>query len=191
MTDRRYVYVRLVACGRANVVQMKARHDNMLHLAHFLYTKTEPRLYYKPWEMGPDEEDRIGDQIAEARAAIQRELDEYQDRQEEENRRERRRTPDESTYRGGANSLNGESQHTDPARQHSADTETTNGGGAIKDEEMQDQHAEEPTDQPAGPHHTEEPAMDTRSPEPEANVDEPVKDADEEVVEAAEDTVIY
>jgi hypothetical protein len=184
--------VRLVICGRANMVQMKARHDNMLHLAHFLHTKTEPQLYYKPWEMSSEEEDRIDDQIAEARVAIQRELDEYEDRQEEEMRRERRQTPDESTYRGGASPLNGESQPTDPARRRSADNETLNGGGPhAQDEEMHDQHAEETPDQPAGPPHTEEPAMDTRSPELEANVDEPIKDADEEVVEAAEDTVIY
>lgn len=182
----------LVTCGRANMAQMKARHDNMLHLAHFLYTKTEPQLYYKPWEMSPEEEDRIADQIAEARAAIQRELDDYEDRQEEESRRERRQTPDESTYRGGANSANGESQHTDPIRRRPADNETLDGGGPhARDEETQDQHAEETADQPAGPSRTEEPAMDTRSPEPEANADEPIKDADEEVVEAAEDTVIY
>lgn len=171
---------------------MKARHNNMLHLAHFLYTKTEPRLYYKPWEMSPEEEDRIDDQIAEARAAIQRELDEYEDRQEEERMRERRRTPDESTYRGGADSANGESQHADPTRRRAADDQPTNGGGThTQDEEMQDRHAEETADQPTVPSHTEEPAMDTIAPEPEANADEPVKDADEEIVEAAEDTVIY
>ena len=183
---------RLVACGKANVVQMKARHDNMLHLAHFLHTKTEPRLYYKPWEMSPEDEDRIDDQIAEARAAIQRELDEYEDRQEHERTRERRATPDESTYRGDANSTNRESRQTDPVRPYSVDNETTNGGGThAQDQEMQDQHAEETADQPAGPQHTEDPSMDTGLPEPEPAADEPVKDADEEVVEAAEDTVIY
>lgn len=171
---------------------MKVRHDNMLHLAHFLYTKTEPRLYYKPWEMSSEEEDRIDDQIAEARATIQRELDEYEDRQEEGRRRERRATPDELTYRGEANPPNGESQHTDPTHSRSTDKETTNGGGAhAQDQEMQDQHAEETIGQPADPQRTEEPALDTRSPEPEATADEPIKDADEEVVEAAEDTVIY
>lgn len=171
---------------------MKARHDNMLHLAHFLFTRTEPRLYYKPWEMSSEEEDRIDDQIAEARAAIQRELDEYEVRQVDESMRERRRTPDESTYRGGANSPNGEGQQTDPARRHSADHETRIGGGPLaQDEEMLDHHTEEPTSQPAGASHTAEPAMDTRLAEAEANADEPTKDADEEVVEAAEDTVIY
>lgn len=165
-------------CGRANVVQMKTRHDNMLHLAHFLHTKTEPRLYYKPWEMTAEEDDRIDDQIAEARATIQRESDEYEDRQEDDSRREQRATPDEATYHSGTN------PPTDPAQLRSADNAST------QDHDMPDQHAEETVTHPGDAQHTEEPAMDTRSPEPET-VDEPVKDADEEVVEAAEDTVIY
>jgi hypothetical protein len=164
----------------------------MLHLAHFLYTKTEPRLYYKPWEMSPEEQDRIDDQVAEAREIIQREQDEYEDRQEEERRRERRATPDERIYRGTAASPSGNNHDTDPAQPRSGDNETTNGGGThTQDQEMQDQHAEGATDHAAEPQQPEEPAMDTRSPEPEANADEPSKDADEEVVEAAEDTVIY
>jgi hypothetical protein len=180
LSDRQYVQAR--GCSvrvRANVVQMKARHDNMLHLAHFLCTKTEPRLYYKPWEMNSEDEDRIDDQIAEARATIQRELDEYEDRQEQERTRERRATPDESTYRSAA-------------QPRPAHNKNTNGGGAhVQDQEMQDQHREDTKDQPTGLQHAEEPAMDTASPKPEADADEPLKDADEEVVEAAEDTVIY
>ena len=168
--------------------QMKVRHDNMLHLAHFLYTKSEPRLYYKPWEMSPEEGDRIDDQIAEARETIQRERDEFELREDEERRRERRATPDETTYRRTAASPGGKSHDPDPAASH----EATNGRGThTQDQEMQDQHAEETTDPAAEPQQTEESAMDTRSPEPEAHADEPSKDADEEVVEAAEDTVIY
>lgn len=171
---------------------MRVRHDNMLHLAHFLYTKTEPRLYYKPWEMSPEEQGQIDDQVAKARETIQREQDEYEDRQEEERRRERRATPDERLYRGTAASPSSKNHDTDPAQPRSGGNATTNGGEThTQDQEMQDQHTEGTTYHVAEPQQPKESAMDTRLPEPEANADEPSKDADEEVVEAAEDTVIY
>ncbi|KAH8801504.1 pinin/SDK/memA/ protein conserved region-domain-containing protein [Xylogone sp. PMI_703] len=56
---------------------MRMRHSNMLAMANCLYTKTEPRLYYKPWELQPEEEDRIKTQIAEAEAIIEREVEEF------------------------------------------------------------------------------------------------------------------
>lgn len=170
---------------------MKARHDNMLHMAHFLCTKTEPRLYYKPWEMSSEEEDRIEDQIAAAREVIQRERHEFEAREEEERQRERRTTPDERTYRG--NALANDARHaTDDRNTHPEGKETTNGGSHTQDQEMQDEHAEETTNHAAEPQSTADQAMDTATaPEPDSNVDEPSKDADEEVVEAAEDTVIY
>lgn len=171
---------------------MKVRHDNMLHLAHFLYTKAEPRLYYKPWEMSPEEEDRIDDQIAEARDLIQRERDEFEAREEDDRRRERRATPDAATYRGTDASPSTNNVDMDPAQPQSASKEGTNGHALhSQDQEMQDQQPENTTHRAANPHPTDEPAMDTRSPAPDANADEPGKDADEEVVEAAEDTVIY
>ena len=168
-------------------LQMKARHDNMLHLAHFLYTKAEPRLYYKPWEMSPEEEDRIDDQIAEARDIIQRERDEFEAREEEERRRERRATPDATTYRGTDVAMTGDG---DAAQPQAGSKEATNGQEPqTQDHEMQDQHPEEPVVQPQP---AEDPATITQPPEPDTTADEPSKDADEEeVVEAAEDTVIY
>lgn len=171
--------------------QMKARHDNMLHLANFLYTKTEPRLYYKPWEMSTEDGHRIDDQIAEARATIQREADEYKHLEEEERRRERGATPDESTYRGQVTPSDATSQRTALTQTLPPNNEAANGTAThAQDQEMQDQHAEETRHQPAQPLQTE-PAMATTELEPEASADEPLKDADEEVVEAAEDTVIY
>ena len=170
---------------------MKVRHDNMLHLAHFLSTKTEPRLHYKPWEMSSEEQTQIDDQVAEARDIIQRERDEYEDRQEEESRRERRATPDEWTYRGAA-SPSGKKHDTGTTQQHSESNDAINGAGThAQDQDMQDQHMEATTDSATKPQKPEEPAMDTRSPEHETPADELSKDADEEVVEAAEDTVIY
>ncbi|KAI4133272.1 MAG: hypothetical protein LQ338_000330 [Usnochroma carphineum] len=54
---------------------MHIRHSNMLAQAHFLQTKSEPRLYYKPWELLPSEDTRIKSQIEAAEAIIQQETE--------------------------------------------------------------------------------------------------------------------
>ncbi|KAG9198701.1 hypothetical protein G6514_009651 [Epicoccum nigrum] len=169
---------------------MKARHDNMLHLAHFLYTEAEPRLYYKPWEMSLEEEDRIDDQIADARNTIQRERDEFEAREEDERRRERRPTPDATTYRGTDVAMTGEA---DAALPQAGSEEATNGQephaqDLDRDLDMQDQDPR-PVEPALSPQPADDPAAATQPREPD---NEPSKDADEEeVVEAAEDTVIY
>ncbi|TVY93289.1 hypothetical protein LAWI1_G000684 [Lachnellula willkommii] len=56
---------------------MRIRHTNMLAMANSLTTNAEPKLYYKPWELLPREEERIKEQIAEAEALIAREVDEF------------------------------------------------------------------------------------------------------------------
>ncbi|OJD23952.1 hypothetical protein ACJ73_04692 [Blastomyces percursus] len=57
---------------------MRLRHSNQLAMAHFLKTTTEPVLYYKPWELRPEEEDRIERQIEDCKAAITREVEEFE-----------------------------------------------------------------------------------------------------------------
>jgi hypothetical protein len=142
--------------------------------------------------MSPEEQDRIDDQIAEARETIQRERDEYEDRQEQERRREQYAAEEQGTDHGTAASSSGKNHVPDVTHSSSAANGATNGGGAYKqDQEMRDEDSREAADVAIEPQHTEEPAMDTQSLEPEANADEPSKDNDEEVVEAAEDTVIY
>lgn len=59
---------------------MRIRHSNMLAMAHFLCTKTEPKVYYKPWELLPRDEERIKSQIAEAEALINQEEKEFKAR---------------------------------------------------------------------------------------------------------------
>lgn len=59
---------------------MKVRHRNFLERAHFLSTEAEPRLYYKPWELRAEEEERIEEQIREAEAVVEREVDEWKAR---------------------------------------------------------------------------------------------------------------
>lgn len=77
-------------------VQMRAHHGNMLDRANYLQTVSEPRIvscpcslnqsyantlqFYKPWDLRPDEEDRIEEQIRTARAHVDRELDEFDEK---------------------------------------------------------------------------------------------------------------
>lgn len=84
---------------------MRIRHSNLLSRAHFLSTKTEPKLvcannpsnymlsadhlqYYKPWEPLPEEEIRIKRQISEIEALIKRELEEFNNSHPEESSKE-------------------------------------------------------------------------------------------------------
>ncbi|KAL3496237.1 pinin/SDK/memA/ protein conserved region-domain-containing protein [Aspergillus germanicus] len=57
---------------------MDTRHANLLATAHFLKTKTEPVLFYKPWQLRSEDEAIIRDQIREAEATIAREIEEYE-----------------------------------------------------------------------------------------------------------------
>ncbi|KXL49053.1 MAG: hypothetical protein FE78DRAFT_86557 [Acidomyces sp. 'richmondensis'] len=56
---------------------MHMRHQHLLNAANFLQTNTEPKLYYRPWDLRADEEDRIDLQIKEARATVERECAEF------------------------------------------------------------------------------------------------------------------
>ncbi|KAL3467740.1 pinin/SDK/memA/ protein conserved region-domain-containing protein [Aspergillus heterothallicus] len=59
---------------------METRHSNLLATARFLKTKTEPVLFYKPWQLRPEDETTIRDQIREAEATIGREVEGYEAR---------------------------------------------------------------------------------------------------------------
>ncbi|KAE8371366.1 pinin/SDK/memA/ protein conserved region-domain-containing protein [Aspergillus bertholletiae] len=57
---------------------MRTRHSNLLAMSHFLKTKTEPVLYYKPWQFRPGDEAIIREQVEEAEATIAREVAEFE-----------------------------------------------------------------------------------------------------------------
>lgn len=56
---------------------MRARHSNMLASARALQTRSEPKLYYRPWELTKEQEDIIKDQIRDAEAQIEDELQQF------------------------------------------------------------------------------------------------------------------
>ncbi|KAJ5295723.1 hypothetical protein N7508_010544 [Penicillium antarcticum] len=59
---------------------MNTRHGNMIAMAHFLKTRAEPVLYYKPWQSRPGDESVIQKQIEEAQATVAREVAEFEAR---------------------------------------------------------------------------------------------------------------
>ncbi|KAI9803251.1 MAG: hypothetical protein M1825_002042 [Sarcosagium campestre] len=63
---------------------MRIRHSNLLATANFLRTTSEPYLYYKPWELLPNEEARIKKQVEEATATVDREAEAYRIKRKEE-----------------------------------------------------------------------------------------------------------
>ncbi|KAJ5184246.1 hypothetical protein N7492_001862 [Penicillium capsulatum] len=59
---------------------MHTRHSNMVAMAHFLKTRTEPILYYKPWQWRAGDEAVIHEQIEDAEATVARETAEFEAR---------------------------------------------------------------------------------------------------------------
>ncbi|KAF4839048.1 Pinin-like protein 1 [Colletotrichum tropicale] len=66
---------------------MKTRHSNMLAMAHSLRTKTQPQIFFRPWKLTREQEDEIDDQIQDAKATIAREVEVFNERREEHERR--------------------------------------------------------------------------------------------------------
>jgi hypothetical protein len=58
---------------RWNEQSTKLRHANMRAMAGFLRTETEPRIYWKPWEMSKEDEERVGRQKYEIEERIRKE----------------------------------------------------------------------------------------------------------------------
>ncbi|TKA74900.1 hypothetical protein B0A55_03761 [Friedmanniomyces simplex] len=56
---------------------MRIRHAQILNMANFLETSSEPKLHYRPWDLRPDEEDRIDQQIKEAEILVAKEVAEF------------------------------------------------------------------------------------------------------------------
>ncbi|KIW02493.1 uncharacterized protein PV09_06295 [Verruconis gallopava] len=154
---------------------MKIRHANLLHFANFFRTKTEPRLFYKPWQLTPDQEDQIKYQIEEAKATIEREVSEFEKRKAQYEEEERNAADKEEQV---ANS-----SREDPDR--------------AEDEEAANSMAQDNTDE--NPAHGVAPDDATSVPSSTTAVNESMEevkdtvddDQGETVEEADEDTVIY
>ncbi|CAK1364904.1 unnamed protein product [Cercospora beticola] len=91
---------------------MHVRHKNLLSKANFLQTRAEPKLYYRPWDLLPDEEDLVEQQIKDAQAQIDRELVEWEDekqrRLDEFKESKAPRNTNETPPKAGTNTANDE-----------------------------------------------------------------------------------
>ncbi|KAF1833543.1 hypothetical protein BDW02DRAFT_500484 [Decorospora gaudefroyi] len=174
---------------------LRTRHQNLLSMAHFLQTKAEPHLYYKPWETTSDEEDRIQDQIAEAERTIKREVDDYEARQQQDDQR-RRHTPGEAG-RDADGSDTGKNHNADAPRETSTTNDGANGSANMpKDFDMKDQHPDSPGTEAVRAEADTAEVQESNIPSNGTIADQSSKDDDDEdgedvVEEAAEDTVIY
>ncbi|KAI1769253.1 hypothetical protein GGR53DRAFT_475079 [Hypoxylon sp. FL1150] len=56
---------------------MKAKHSNMLATARFLKTKSDPEIFYLPWDPTVEQEQIIKDQIREAEDIIDKDLHDF------------------------------------------------------------------------------------------------------------------
>ncbi|KAF2875332.1 pinin/SDK/memA/ protein conserved region-domain-containing protein [Massariosphaeria phaeospora] len=175
---------------------MQIRHANLLDMAHFLQTVSEPRLYYKPWEVDPADEERIRNQIAEAKETIRQELDEYEASHKESTERGREVSSEVAKQDADTSALDGKKSNADSQQDPTANENTNGSITPPKDPELRVDHAvglaneavsEEPTvaNGQNGDTTTYADAAD------ESNKDLQMDETGEEVVEAAEDTVIY
>ena len=62
---------------RVDEANMRVKHENMKAMSNFLTTETEPKLYFKPWEMLPEQEDQINRQREDVDVLIDQELDDF------------------------------------------------------------------------------------------------------------------
>lgn len=76
--------VRRIEQVRFDEQVMRTRHSNMLAMAHSLRTRSEPKLYYRPWELTQEQEEIIKDQIRDAEDEIADEVRQF--RREKEQR---------------------------------------------------------------------------------------------------------
>ncbi|KAK8034840.1 hypothetical protein PG993_009835 [Apiospora rasikravindrae] len=56
---------------------MKTRHSHLVSTARYLRTKTEPHIYYLPWDLTQRQEDLIKDQIQDAEDLVNQETREF------------------------------------------------------------------------------------------------------------------
>ncbi|KKK13504.1 hypothetical protein P175DRAFT_0512392 [Aspergillus ochraceoroseus IBT 24754] len=157
---------------------MQTRHTNLVAMAYCLKTRTEPVLYYKPWQLRPQNESIIRDQVHDAEATVARELEEFEARsaaqEEEALDTEKQKLPEEtaeqaSTSKDTQNAQSTEPE-TDPAR---AETNHDKDPSIVKTESTPAIHNDIPLNHD------------------QADVHRGAEDDGGEVVEDNEDTVIY
>ncbi|KAL1605141.1 hypothetical protein SLS60_004684 [Paraconiothyrium brasiliense] len=169
---------------------LRIRHDNLLAMAHFLQTRTEPRLYYKPWETTPEEDDRIRDQIAEAHDIIRRERADFEAAQRRYADREQDTSHDVHMVDDAEDTRSGKGYNAKtPPKPAPANGPPTNGSElSSKTSDRNDDLAQTRADALTSLEQNSTARLERMTDD---TGKETVEDHGEEVVEAAEDTVMY
>lgn len=102
---------------------MRARHANLLNRAHSIQTRAEPRIYYRPWRLTPEQADAIDDRVSETKALIAREVEEFRVRREQHDREYGRRSRKDAPEKGQGQGQGQEQAHnTSPEAPRRADS---------------------------------------------------------------------
>lgn len=192
---------------------MQMRHRNMLAEAHFLRTKTEPRLvsevtlcpwnrfslrqhkFYKPWEIRSDEEEQIKRQIEDAEKAIQVEADKHREEKKDEgkgdNSEEMYQEPSSTAHVSGGEALEEPDNQHDIVQDNSHPSADLVGADTTNDKQAAMDKVISEVDTISDENNSEAQAAirkeETRKQEEKTNEDH----GGEELVEGQEDDVIY
>lgn len=180
---------------RVDEANIRVKHDNMKVMSNFLATVTEPKLYFKPWELLPEQEDLINRQREDVDVQIDQELDDF----------------DQIRQKWQSEDADGHPHHQDTISTHTQDAPNgTNHAAesAIETAVLQDQDQDQNQNQdhvaPADPETDpksmsatatetieEKEAREQAAEDDDRQRKESIDDTGDIVVEADEDTVIY
>ncbi|KAL9111277.1 MAG: hypothetical protein Q9227_004356 [Pyrenula ochraceoflavens] len=169
----------------------RIRHQNMLSTAHFLKTQSEPSLYYKPWDLLPEQEKQIGDQMIEVQAIINKEAPP----KAEINAANHQETEDVVRPSGDESPLQNNEAIAEPTSK-SDNVNNTDFGQPDKDHVAKaEEHSSNPNGEPNPDTNPSDIQGDERRTKAETRGDNEAKGQDdhggEELLEGAEDSVIY
>ncbi|CAD0086777.1 unnamed protein product [Aureobasidium vineae] len=170
---------------RIDEASMRIKHENLKAMSHFLTTSTEPKLYFKPWELLPEQEDQINRQREDVDVQIDQELDDFDQVRQRWQNEDTNEDADhqESTSTHVQNAPNGTNHTAEPAKE----LITTQDQVAIADPETEP----EPVGAPATKSIVEKEAREQAADDADRHRKESIDDTGDIVVEADEDTVIY
>ncbi|KAF2205238.1 hypothetical protein GQ43DRAFT_386126 [Delitschia confertaspora ATCC 74209] len=175
---------------------MQIRHTNMLAMAHSLRTQSEPRIYYKPWELTAEQEEQIVEQVAETQDIIDREVEEFNKHGEGDRHGDVVPKAEGGQAEGKKNDMDIHPQH--PAENGIINdrvkrpvlAEHQTGKDPVR-HQMDVAGEETVNEEPTGSNEEQNYSASTHSNPGEGPSKEAMDENGEEVLEAAEDTVIY
>ncbi|KAL1303807.1 hypothetical protein AAFC00_000269 [Neodothiora populina] len=178
-------------------MNLRIRHEHLRALAGFLQTDAEPRIYYEPWKLRPEEEDRIKHQKEDVEILIDRELDDLADLKkkwrEQDGEPDRTRDPIESVSCMPHDDISGDGndQRGRVAPEDIEDPQQERPQGTNNTEEIEQrgtiERAPSPERAAEGPGSEENHRDHQHDAERKSSID----DTGDVVVEGDEDTVIY